>query len=149
MVSGAPLLHLRFNKVPNIVKRELEKQIAKEADKLVSQMNSILPYPGVTVGWTWGEVPKGALRIGKAFGKEYGKLSVTIYAFAKTAEYPDGFPGLVRWIEFGTSTRTQTTTGRHVGKMPASPFFFPVLRANKSNIQSNLKRAVTRAIKKA
>lgn len=132
MVKGQLQLRARFNRVPNIVKRELEKQIEKEAEKLVGQLRAIAPRGKTgnmaeSIGWTWGEVPKGSLKIGQAFGKGYGKLSATIYVGAFYS----------RFVEFGTV------------KMPSSPFFFPVFRASKQNIRSNLSRAVTRAMKKA
>lgn len=132
MVTGQAQLHARFNRVPNIVKRELEKQIEKEAEKLVKQIRVLAPRGKTgdmakSIGWTWGDVPRGALKIGQSFGNEYGKLSATIYVGA----FYSGF------VEFGTV------------KMPASPFFFPIYRANKQNIKSNLSRAVTRAMKKA
>jgi hypothetical protein len=149
VVTGVNQLRARFNKVPNIVRVELERQIAKEADKLVTQMNLVRPNDAIEVAWTWGENPKGSLRIGQAYGKEYGKVSATIYATAKTKKYPNGFPMLAVWFEFGTSGRVQKTTGRYSGIMSASPFFYPVFRASKGNIQSNLKRAVTRGMKKA
>lgn len=131
MVKGLQQLHARFAKVPDIVRVELEKQIAKEADKIVAELKATAPHKSGdmrdSIGWTWGDAPKGSLKIGRAFGKDYGKVSATIYV----GEF------YARFLEFGTI------------KMPASPFFFPVYRASKGQIQTNLRNAVNRAVKKA
>ncbi len=130
MVTGVTALHRRFAKVPNVIKAEVEKQIAKEADKLVAEMKLVVSEKSgdlrESIDWTWGDAPAGSLVIGRAFGKDYGKVSVTIYA--------DKF--YARHQEFGTI------------KMAANPFFFPIYRANKTRIRGNLTRAVTRAMKK-
>ena len=131
MVTGVAAMKRRFAKVPQIIKDELQKQIAKEATKIVAEMKSVAPRKDgdliKSINWTWGDAPAGSVKIGQAFGNEYGQVVATIYV----GEF------YARFLEFGTV------------KMPASPFFFPVYRANKTRVLANLKRALTRAMKKA
>ena len=150
MVKGVAALHARFKRVPGVVRDALVKQIEKEANKLVSQMNAIKPNAAIVVDWTWGDAPAGTLKLAKtSSGGDFGKISATIYATAKTGEYPKGFKALAVWFEFGTADRVQKKTGRRTGRITASPYFYPVYRANKSNVKRNLTNAVRRAIKKA
>lgn len=144
MVTGTAQLRARFKRVPEIVRRELSAQMEKEAEKLVAEMNSVKPTARIDIGWTWGDAPKGSLTIGSFKGREFGKLKVTIYAVG------DDIPA--EWFEFGTSTRFHKTgknAGRSTGKMPATPFFWPIYRANRRRIRTNLSRAVSRAMRKA
>lgn len=135
MVKGLEELHRRFQAVPQIVRNEVVKELEKAASELVREMQSLAPK-GTTrklvnsIGWTWGDAPKGSLTIGKVANREYGKLSITIYAGGDEAFY-------ARFQEFGTRN------------MPANPFFYPVYRSNKSRIKGRLSRAVTRAVKKS
>lgn len=143
MVKGASQLHQRFKRVPKLVRDEISAQLEKEATKLVAEMNSIKPLPEIQVGWTWGDAPKGALTIGKVANREYAKVSITIYA---TSANGSGFSAA--WFEFGTAPRFHKS-GKSTGQITASPFFWPVYRANKKRIRGNVSRAVTRAMKKA
>lgn len=135
MVKGIAQLHARFNKIPNTIKLEVMAAMEKEANTLVSEMKLLVPVEHGdlrnSIKWTWGKTPKGALKIGKAFGKNYGKIAITIYA-----SDPKGVFDNARMQEFGTK------------KMQSSPFFFPVYRANKQIIKGQLSRAVTRGVKK-
>lgn len=150
MVQGVAALKRRFNNVPKVVRDALVRQIAKEANKLVAQMNAIKPNAAIEIDWTWGDAPEGSLTIARTSrGGDFGKVSATIFATAKTGEFPAGFSALAVWFEFGTAERVQKTTGRGTGRILASPYFFPTYRANRSNIRRNLTGAVRRSLRKA
>lgn len=140
MVKGAGQLHARLKRVPAIVRRELELQLEKEATKLVAEMNVLKPLQEIEINWTWGDAPKGSLKIGTVKGKEFGKIAITIYAVG------DGFSP--EWFEFGTKPRFHDS-GQSTGQILASPFFWPVYRSNKKRVRAGLTRAVNRAMRKA
>jgi len=140
MVKGAAHLKLRFKRVPEIVRRELVAQLEKEATKLVAEMNVLKPLPDIEIGWTWGDAPKGSLRIGTIKNREFGKIAITLDTFG---------PGYnTAWFEFGTAPRFHKS-GKPTGQIEASPYFWPVRRANEKRIRGNLTRAVNRGKKKA
>ena len=135
---GQAALHRQLERVPNLILAELRPLLEREAAKLVEEMRALVPVDEGrlrdSIGWTWGDVPKGALKIGTVKGKAYGALSITVYAGDfkgdKTAFY-------AYFVEFGT-----TATG-------AQPFFFPVYRANRKRIKSAISRGVKRAMKRS
>ena len=135
-------MRARFKRVPELVRRELVSQLEKEAKKLVAEMNSLKPLKEIEIGWTWGDAPKGSLKIGTVKNREVGKVAITIYAAGAQGS---GFSA--NWFEFGTSPRFHKS-GKPTGQILASPFFWPVYRANKKRVRSSLTRAVNRAMKK-
>ncbi len=142
MVDSAKL-HAKFQRVPQLVAQEAGDQLEKEAARLVATIRSLLlDYrDDIEVGWTFGDAPKGTLKIGTFRGKQFGKLAVTVFA--------DGKNGInARWPEFGTAPRfTRAGAGR--GQIIPTPFFFPGYRARRDAIQTNLRRAVKRGFQKA
>ena len=148
MVNGVSQLKAKFAKVPDLVKEELMAAMEKSAKEIVREMNAAAPIPEIFVNWTWGDVPEGGLKIGKVRGKEFGRLAITIYATAYEKDFGD-FPAIARWFEFGTSPRTQKTTGRFTGQIVAQPFFFPVMRSNRSRVRGRMTRAVNKGMKRA
>lgn len=50
-------------------------------------------------------------------------------------------------VEFGTVERTQKTTGRDTGKMPAKPFLFPSYEENRQEYINGMKNALKDAVK--
>lgn len=149
MVWGVADLRRQLDSVPRYVQKAIKEQIEKEARKLVGWMRGLNPMPGtITIDWTWGDVPAGALRIGQVKDRKYSTISIQVYATATTEEYPDGFAAVASWAEFGTNERVRKD-GSGTGRIIASPYFFPVYRANRRGIRSNISRAVTRAVKKA
>lgn len=140
MVQGVAALHARFQAVPKKVRVEVAKQLEKEAEKLVREMRAIAPKRSgdlaSAIRWTWGEAPAGSLVLARSRGgQDFGKVAITVYVAAGGDAVPDAF--YARFQEFGTI------------HMPANPFFFPVYRANKRRIRSNLTRAVKRAIQRS
>lgn len=147
MVNGLPALRAKFAKVPELVKDELMAAMEKSAKEMVSEMNALAPIPEITVDWTWGEVPKGALKVGTFRGNEYGRIAITIYATATESDFGN-FPALTWWFEFGTAVRRHKS-GKSTGQIQAQPYFYPVVRSNKSRVRGRMTRAVNKGMKRA
>lgn len=131
MVQGLDKLNARWSKIPARVKEHVRRELEKQAQDIVDDMYSIAPQQtgdlAGSIGWTWGDAPKGTMTIGKVGGKEYGTMRITIYAGGKDAFY-------ARFIEFGTA------------KMTANPFFFPVWRARRKKARAGIRRAMKKGI---
>lgn len=157
MVAGLDKVRAQLNAVPELVRRELIREMERSANEMVKDMRALVPVrSGVlraSIGWTWGDVPAGALKIGQVRGRSYGRLAITIYAGNRAAYY-------ARFVEFGTRPHAvgrnasldrglrQDGIGLHPGASPR-PFFYPVYRANRRRVRARLSRAVTRAVKQA
>lgn len=139
----------RMRAIPRKVLEELRTELEVVARQLVSQMRRLNPLPGaIEIDWTWGKAPGGSIAIGRvAKGEKSGEF-ITVYATAKTEAYPDGFPAVASWFEFGTAER-QTKAGHPTGKITASPYFFPVWRSERRRVKSRITRAVKRGLAKA
>lgn len=140
----------KMRQMETLVHERLTEAVERWAARVVAEMRAMLAisWPAladdVTIDWTWGDAPSGAISVGRASkGREYDQLTVTIYARAKS-----GSGISATWFEFGTAQRVQTTTGRRTGRVTANPFFFPVYRANKSRVQSGLRSTLRTAIKR-
>lgn len=141
MVQGAERLRARFKAVPQKVIDEVAKVIEAQAEKIVADMKRLVPVDtGAlrdSIGWTWGDAPKGSISVGKVRGKSFDQAAITIYAGTRDKSLGSADAFYARFQEFGTV------------KMPANPFFYPAWRANKTRARSAMKRAVSRAIRKA
>ena len=141
MVKGVAQFRARMRELPDIMQTELTAEIEKTAEMVVKEMRLLNPLPGsISIGWTWGDAPRGSVTVGRVAGREYDRISVTIYAKG------DKFPAA--WFEFGTAERFHKS-GKSTGRIVASPFFFPVYRANRRRIKTRIKSAVRRAVKKS
>lgn len=131
MVQGLAKLNARWSKIPARVKAEVTKELEKQAQDIVDDMYSVAPQDtgdmAGSIGWTWGDAPKGTMAIGTVGGRDYGTLRITIYAGGGKAFY-------ARFVEFGTV------------KKHARPFFFPVWRTRKKKAQAGIRRAMKRGI---
>ncbi|QOF71472.1 HK97 gp10 family phage protein [Aminobacter sp. SR38] len=142
MVQGIAALNRKLTvTIPAKVEAATKKAMEKGADELVDMMKRLVSVsadgshgkaPGTlrdSIGWTWGDAPKGSFTIMKSSGgREYSGLKITIYAGNKEAFY-------ARWNEFGTM------------KMSAQPFFFPSYRAMRKRIKSRITREMKKAIR--
>ena len=134
MVKNLDKFQRKMRGLPIQIRLEVVRQLEKEADKIVKLMRAFAPKGATrqlveSIGWTWGDVPKGAVTVGKVAGSEHDRIAIKIYAGGGDAFY-------ARFQEFGTV------------KMAANPFFFPVWRAEKRRAKAGVKRAVSRAIKR-
>jgi hypothetical protein len=143
MVKGVLRVKRQFDQVGKFVRDEVTGQIDKEAGKLVVDMRALCTSDVVRaqIEHDAAEAATMRARNGWAYGKIYARVYVRPLSDKRIADLP-------RWLEFGTKGRVQATTGRETGAATASPYFFPVYRANKKRIRANLSRAVLRALKK-
>ena len=139
MVTGVAALRSRFKAIPEAIKREMVIVLERYAERIVADMRRLVPVRSEalrnSIGWTWGDAPKGSLRIGTFKGKEFGALKITIYAGTRDKKLGkrDAFYALFQ--EFGTK------------EAAANPYFFPSLRANKRALRSAQTRAFRKVIK--
>jgi HK97 gp10 family phage protein len=137
----ATMLRVKFQKVPEKIKRFVVDEIEKQAAKVVADMKRLVPVDSGalrdSINWTWGDAPKGSITLGTVRGRTNARISVTIYAGTRDKSLGSADAFYARFQEFGTV------------KMAANPFFFPAWRANKPRVNAALKRAVGRALKSA
>lgn len=131
-VVGVQKLNRKLGKIPAAVREEVRTAMVRSAREIADLAEVLVPQDtgrlAGSIGWTWGEAPRGALSLGKvATG---GDMTITVYAGDREAFY-------ARWVEFGTV------------KVAAQPYFFPAYRALRKRSKSRIRRAWTRGIKKA
>lgn len=129
-ITRVERLQRKLQALPRIARQEIEKAMEKSAAEMVTLARSLVPVDSgdlrQSIGWTWGEAPKGSIRLGTVGG---GAATITIFAGNSEAFY-------ARWVEFGTQ------------KMRAQPYFFPAYRALRKRAKSRIRRAGTKAAKK-
>lgn len=158
-VKGLSQLRQKLLLLPKVAKVEIAKAMELGADDIVSmakQLASRFTDSGdlqMSIGWTWGEAPRGALTLASVKGKgTAGDLKITVYAGNDKAFY-------ARWVEFGTAPHSVAKGGGTVGgKKDASrgkgtphpgakaqPFFFVSYRANRKRVRSRITRAINKS----
>lgn len=139
MVKGVAALTRKLTvTMPAKVEARARAAMEKGADELVAMMKRLAPFPDIanSIGWTWGDAPKGAVVLAQSKSESRG-LKITVYATDWRA----------RWFEFGTAERVQKTTGRSTGRIVAHQFFFPSYRALRKRIKSRVTREMKRCIR--
>jgi HK97 gp10 family phage protein len=157
MVEGADKMRQRLVKsVPEAVRAAVKDAMGKSADEIVAMARSLVPVASgklrESIGWTFGDAPKGSLTIGEVRPVREGDVRITIYAGNNEAFY-------ARWVEFGTQahglmsgankSRGKRQGGRQHSGTNAQPFFFVSYRTNKKKAQGRITRAVNKALKAA
>lgn len=144
-LQGLPQLKRKLEKLRTNTAPKVQAAMAIAADKVVAMAKSLVPVDtGAlrdSIGWTWGDAPKGSLKVASA---KTGTMRLTIFAGSKEAPH-------ARWIEFGTAPHPQGgqyAGTEHPGTQP-QPYFFPSWRANKKEIQSLLRKAIREAVREA
>ena len=132
MVQGLAQLNKKLTvTLPAKVEEATRKAMEKGAQELVDMMKRLTPVnTGAlrdSIGWTWGDAPKGAAVVAQSKEDSRG-LKITVYAGNADVYW-------ARWNEFGTS------------KMAAQPFFFPSYRALRKRIKTRITREMKKAIK--
>lgn len=134
MVQGLDRMTQRWGAIPGRVREAVRKEMERLANDITDDMYRLVPQLSgelaSTIGWTWGDAPKGSLTIVKVGGKEYGGMQITIFAGNKDAFY-------ARFQEFGTVN------------MAANPFFYPVWRVWKPKIKRRINAAIRKALRAA
>jgi HK97 gp10 family phage protein len=130
-VVGIPEMRRRVTSIPAMVVTYGQDAMEKGAQEIVDMMKRLVPVDDGdlrdSIGWTWGDAPKGAVALLKS-APIRGNLRVTIYAGNQRAFY-------AAWVEFGTQ------------KKPAQPYFFPSYRALKTRTKRRLTTAVRKGLK--
>lgn len=147
MAKGMDELRRVLRAVPDRVQAEIRVELEKIAEAIVADMRRLVPTlkePDPrrrlgalkdSIGWTWGEAPKGSISVGKVARDPGDRVAITIYAGTRDKRLGGSDAFYARWVEFGTSDP----------RYPAQPFFWPAYRANRRK----LRPAITRAIKRA
>ena len=134
-------LRAKFYGIPEKIERAVVAEIEVQAAKVVADMKRLVPVDSGalrdSIGWTWGDAPKGSVTIGTVRGRSSLRVGVTVYAGTRNKSLGKGDAFYARFQEFGTV------------KMAANPFFFPAWRANRSRVKAALSRAAKRGAKSA
>lgn len=156
-VEGLDRLKARWGAIPERVRSEVASAMERVAPLIVADMRKLAPKDtgalALSIGWTWGDAPKGAMVIGSYRSQAYGGMRVTIYAGGEATatrqarssgdrardRHRSGYfdSNYARYQEFGTQN------------MPANPFFFPVWRVWKPRVKSRITAAIRRGMKEA
>lgn len=149
MVQGSAKFKRRMRvEIPRRIRAEVEKTLEKAAAEVVREMELFNPSPGdIRIDWTWGAAPDGAETIGSVAESADDDVRITIYATGPLLPDARVPISLAKIFEFGSRARRQRSTGRFTGTMPASPYFYPVWRANRRRVRARVTRAVRRAFR--
>lgn len=156
--TGVAGLRKKLRALPDAVKGEIRLAMEAAAQEVVNLAKSLVSVDSGdlrdSIGWTWGEPPRGSIVIGKSLPmRGASDMRLTIFAGNDKAFY-------ARWVEFGTaphslakgadksSRRRANLPGRQHPGSKAMPFFFPAWRALKKRTKSRVSRAITKAAKK-
>lgn len=132
-------------KIPEAATRRVKEAMEKAAYEVVGLMKRLAPVDAGdlrdSIGWTWGEPPKGAMVLGKSKQAVAG-LAITIYAGGGDAFY-------ARFVEFGTEGHTAggKFAGAKIPAIAAQPFFFPAWRVKRRSSRTRITRAIRKGIK--
>lgn len=152
MVRGINDLSKKVAQIPKRIENAVKPAMEKGAQELVDMMKRLVPVDDGdlrdSIGWTWGNAPKGAKVIAQSDADSRG-LRITVYAGNEKAYY-------AAWVEFGTAPHNVAQGGgnksfsgdatMHPGSR-AQPFFFPSYRALRKRIQARIKRETRKAMK--
>ena len=144
-VLGKDRLLRKLRAFPPRAEAAVRKAMEQSADAVVAQMKSLVPVGSgdlqMSISWTWGDAPKGSLKIGQIKSAS-GNMRITIYAGGGDAWY-------ARFVEFGTQAHTAggKFAGSTIPAIPAQPFFYVSWRAGKKSAKSRVSRAINKAAK--
>ncbi len=133
MVQGIGPMNRMFAAMPAKVEAAARRAMEKGAEELVAMMQRLVPVDSGdlrdSIGWAWGEAPKGAVVLAQSTSKSRG-LRIVVFA---GGDGTDAF--YARFVEFGTVNAR------------AHPFFFPSYRSLRKRIKSRITREVKKAIR--
>ena len=140
-MKGEAALKASMMAIPQKIRDEVARELEAQAAKVVADMKRLVPVDSGalrdSIGWTWGNAPRGSVSVGTVRGRQFSRMAITIYAGTRDKSLGSADAFYARFQEFGTV------------KMAANPFFYPSWRANKTRVKASLTRAVKRAVKKA
>lgn len=141
---GLDRLKRKLKAFPDAARVEISKSMEQSATAIVALAKSLAQSDQVrdSIGWTWGDAPKGSIAIGGISGPS-GNLKITIYAGGDAAF-------MARWEEFGTAPHING--GRFAGTQhpgtAARPYFYVSYRAYRKRARSGITRAITKSVKR-
>ncbi|OAE40664.1 HK97-gp10 family putative phage morphogenesis protein [Agrobacterium tumefaciens] len=146
-IQGLDRLKRKLAKLPAVAKQMIRQAMEAKANEIVAMMKNLVPVDDGTlrdsIGWTWGNAPKGSLTLASVQATGDSDMTLTIYAGNKEAFY-------ARWVEFGTARHENG--GLFAGSIhpgtTAQPFFFVSWRANKRRTVRAVRKASRDAAKK-
>jgi hypothetical protein len=131
-ILGLSALRAKFKRLPAAAEDATRIAIAQSADQIVAMAQRLVPVESGdlkrTIGWTWGEAPKGSIVLGSSRGG--ANLTATIYAGNSIGYY-------ARWVEFGTV------------QSRANPYFFPSYRTHAKKAKARIRLAIRKSAKAA
>lgn len=135
MVEGLGRLERKLTRtIPARVRSKTRAAMEKGAAEIVAMAKAFVPVASgdlrASIGWTWGDAPRGSVVLTTSRPSGEGDERITIYAGNDDAFY-------ARFVEFGTQHRT------------ASPFFFPAYRTLKRRVKSRVTREMRKAIRES
>ncbi|PIE15301.1 MAG: hypothetical protein CSA68_07435 [Rhodobacterales bacterium] len=158
MVDGvAEFRRFMYTTVPAAVRTAARDALEEGADELVSMVKALAPVGDgalrASIGWTWGEPPKGSIALDDIAPAEDPSMRIVVYAGSEEAFY-------ARWVEFGTQPHSVAKGAdisvkgkrrfqggaQHPGAA-AHPFFWPAYDVLKSKIRGRITRAINKAIR--
>lgn len=144
-IANLKRLQAKLDRLPAKVKARIREAMEAGADEIVALARSLVPARSGalrdSIGWTYGQAPKGALTIG-AVQSVGGDLTITIYAGNSEAFY-------ARWVEFGTQAHVAggKFSGAAIPAQAARPFFYVSFRSSRKRVKSRITRAINKAAK--
>jgi HK97 gp10 family phage protein len=146
-IVGLDKLLRKLKALPPIFEKVAKAALAAAADEIVAAMKGFCPVDRGdlrdSIGWTFGEPPKGSIAIiGEAFKVGGRKIKLTIFAGNAAAYY-------ARWVEFGTAAHAQggMFKGTDSPGTVAQPFFYPAWRLKKKKVKAKVVKAMNSAAK--
>lgn len=134
-IQGVDRLKRKLRALPDAAREEIAKAMETSADDIVAHMKYYAPVDTgdlqMSISWTWGTAPKGAMVIGKIkpSGKGVGNMVITIFAGGDGAFH-------ARFIEWGTKN------------MRAQPFFYPIYNRRRRSARGRVTRAINKSAKR-
>lgn len=146
-VQGLDRLSKKLRRLPQVAEQEISRAMEQSANEIVALAKSLAPVDSgdlqMSISWTWGEAPKGAMILGRVKASGAGNLKITVFAGGGDAFY-------ARFIEFGTSPHSNA--GRFAGSQhpgtKAQPFFYPAYRAMRKRAKGRVTRAINKSAKR-
>ncbi len=158
-VLGVDRLRARLRALPEAIKADMRAAVVDGATEITGQMKRLLDDDKDLqhdTGWAFGQarnLPSGALTSGAGSSSDSsGDLIVTIFSGSFKAFW-------ARWREFGTHAHSlakgaDRSRGKLQDKGPhspgerASPYFFPIWRANKAAVKRKIAAAVNATMRR-
>ncbi|WP_165815996.1 HK97-gp10 family putative phage morphogenesis protein [Kumtagia ephedrae] len=133
-IAGKQKFLAQIDALPQALRTEIRKALEQSAEETTDLMRRFAPVESgalrASIGYSFGEAPKGALSSAARTVKAEAGLAVTLFAGGGKAFY-------ARFQEFGTQ------------EMSANPYFFPAYRLARKRVRARMARAMRNGAKKA